>query len=177
MIIALVSAFGAIISALFAWRSARIANHALALSRSDYAERHTGLTAYLIDGVAWDEPGGDRMVGFACSISNTASAPISVVRTDLHVHTVSADGSITQIILAPESVGPQSIWDLKPLATPLNLDARATASGWLGYRIPLRIGQTMSIDKYEIIFLTSTGDHTSVDKYLLKKIENAPQPT
>lgn len=177
LLIALLSAIGAVISAFYAWRSARIANEALELTRRDHVERHTGLSAYLIDGVAWDDQGGERLVAFACSVSNTASAPLSVIRIDLHLHSVLGDGSTTQLVLTPEAAGTPSIWDLKPLTAPLNLDARTTASGWLGYRIPQRVGQAMTIDKYEIVFLTSTGDRTSVEQYLLQRVVNATRPT
>lgn len=163
----------AIAAALFAWRSARTADRALEIAQSDYRERHAGLAAYLIDGIAWDDDDKDRLVAFACSVSNAASSPLSVARVDLHLHVVTDDGTATRIVLAPQSSGAPAIWDLKALQIPLNLDAKATASGWLGFKIPTRVSDTMTIDKYEVTFQSSTGERAAVEMHLLQRIQNA----
>lgn len=172
LLAAVASAAAAIAAALFAWRSARLASQALDIAKRDHQERHSGLSAYLIDGVAWDDDRG-RLVAFACSVSNTASAPLSIVSMELHLHVVASDGTATKLILAPQVAGAPAIWDLKALVHPLNLDPRATSSGWLGYSIPDRVAESMSIDKYEIVFQCSTGERVTLEKHILQRIENA----
>lgn len=173
LILSMASALAAIAAALFAWRSARIAEQSLEISQSDHRERHAGLAAYLIDGIAWDDDGQDRLVAFACSVSNTASSPLSVARVDLHLHVVTDDGTTTRVVLSPQASGVPAIWDLKALQAPLNLDTKATASGWIGFKIPPRVADTMTIDKYEVVFQSSTGERASVEMHLLQRIQNA----
>ncbi len=173
LIIAIASAVAAIAAALFAWRSGRTAERALEIAQSDHRERHAGFAAYLIDGIAWDDDDQDRLVAFACSVSNASSSPISIARVDLHLHVVTDDGTATRIVLAPQSSGAPTIWDLKALQIPLNLDAKATASGWLGFKIPTRVSDTMTIDKYEVVFQRASGERESVEMYLLQRIQNA----
>ncbi len=173
LIVAVASAVAAIIAAVYAWRSARIAGKALELAQHDHQERHADLKTYLIDGVTWDEDEGESMVAFACSISNTASAPFSIATIDLHLHAIAKDNTSTRVVLAPTTVDGPSIWELKPLIAPLNLDARATASGWIGFKLPKRVVDAMKVDKYEVVFQCSTGERSSVEQYLLKRIQNA----
>jgi hypothetical protein len=173
LVVAIASAVAAIAAALFAWRSARTADRALEIAQIDHRERHAGLAAYLIDGIAWDDDEHDRLVAFACSVSNASSSPLSVVRVDLHLHVVTDEGTATRIVLSPQSAGAPAIWDLKALQAPLNLDTKATVSGWLGFKIPTRVSNTMTIDKYEIVFQGATGERTSCEMHLLQRIQNA----
>jgi hypothetical protein len=59
---------------------------------------------------------------------------------------------------------------------PLNLDSRATISGWFAYKLPDRLSQLPSVDKYELIFISSTGEHTKLEQYLLRRIERNENP-
>lgn len=173
LITTVASAAGAVVSAIYAWRSTRIAKKALWIAEADHLEKHAGLNAYMIDGVAWEDKPVSELVAFSCSLSNVASTPLSIVRCDLHVHAFDATGQVCEIILQPVRSGAPGIWDLEPLLFPLNLDAKHTASGWLGYVIPERVKTSMSVDKYELVFVPSSGAKTSIVKYLLRRINNA----
>lgn len=170
---AVVAAGAAVASAIYAWQGSRTAKRALRIAEQDHKERHAGLAAYLIDGRVCEGSEGEELVAFACSISNTANAPLSITRTDLHVHVFDDAGKTSEIILQPSARGIPSIWDLPALELPLNLGARSTASGWLCYRLPARVVQALSIDKYEVVILSSSGDRATFESYLLQRISDA----
>jgi len=50
------------------------------------------------------------------------------------------------------------------LNIPLDLETRASASGWLSYRIPERVSQALTIDRYELVFVSSSGDRASLEQ-------------
>lgn len=167
---AIASAVAALIAAFYAWRSTRVANRALRIAEDDHRERHSGLAAYLIDGVSWDDQEQGRAVSFSCSLTNAANAPRSIAHAQLHLHAFDLDGTTTEIVLHPTNdAGPDS----KPIEIPINLAARTTVSGWLTYRIPNRIVDALTIDRYELTFLASDGERASLNCYLLRRIENA----
>jgi hypothetical protein len=174
-IIAGASAIAAIVSAIYAWRSTQVAREALELARSDHREKHSGLSAYLIDGKSWDTEAGQRCVAFACTVSNTASAPLSVPRVELHLHVVNSDRGMSRLVLQPDPTAVPMPWQSTPLLPPINLESRSTASGWVRYVLPPRVVEHMTVDKYEVVFLASTGERTSVEQYLLQWISNAPR--
>jgi hypothetical protein len=171
--IAIIAALCAVASAIYARQSAISARRALEISESDHRERHSEVSGYLIDGVTWDVDGADRSAAFACSVSNTASAPVSIIRSELHLHTYGKDGAVAEVVLFPVAEEEPVIWNLKRLSLPINLGARTTESGWISFRIPGRVFESMSIDRYEIKFVTSSGGSASVEQYLVRRIVNA----
>ncbi|MDP2820227.1 MAG: hypothetical protein Q8O29_18515 [Polaromonas sp.] len=171
--LAIASAVAAVFSALYAWHSARIAKRALGIVEQDHIERHAGIAGYLIDGVSWESAETGIFVALACSLSNSASAPNSIARVELHLHVFDSSGATSTVILKPVSRDAPLLWELPSISVPINLQARSTLSGWLVYQIPLRVSQALSIDRYELVFSTSTGERITLETYLLKRIENA----
>ena len=95
---------------------------------------------------------------------DAAHAPLSVVRADLHLHVFDAEGEASEVILQSTRKRTPPIWDLKMLNIPLDLETRASASGWLSYRIPERVSQALTIDRYELVFVSSSGDRASLEQ-------------
>ena len=175
IIVAIVSALAAIASAIYAWWGTRIARRALKISELDHKERHAELTAYLIEGRICDDSDGTTTVSFACSVANTASAPLSITRADLHIHAFDRTGKTSEIILQPSAKGIPTLWQSPALELPLNLGARNTVSGWLGYRLPAHVVQNLLIDKYEVALLSSNGERATFESHLLKRVSNVDQ--
>lgn len=170
--IAAFAMIAAVASAFYAWRSHRTASKALKIAESEQKEKHSGLSAYMIDGVAWDTEKSERMVSFACSISNTANAPQSITTSDLHVFAYNSDGNMSEIVLKQTTEGSPAIWNITKLAIPADLPPRSTLSGWISYKIPDRVLDSMSIDRYQLQFMTSTGERAVLNKYLIQRITN-----
>ena len=173
-IIAAVSVVVALLSVLYAIRNSRTAEKALALAVSDQGEKHESIEARLIDGLAWEGEKKQQMVAFACMIINRSTAPNTVVSTELHLHEFDELGQTTKLILLPEPRNVPSGGSRQPLPSPLNLLPRSTVSGWLTFHVPEHFAKKKRIDKYEVVFLNSVGDRTSVVQYLIRKVENAP---
>ena len=163
----------ALSSAFIAWLSLRVSRHALKLATTDHDDKHRHFSAYLIDGLGYAKTPDQRIVAFACSLSNMATAPLSIVRADLHVYAFDDTGMVSEIILVPASDSAAPFPDLNPLALPLNLAPRATVSGWITYLIPERLSRLRVIDRYELAFLSSMGEQTRIVQYLLRNIGHA----
>lgn len=169
---AVVSAVAAVASAAYSWRGNRMARRALDLAEQDHRERHSGLSAYLIEAAFWDDAGGHRVVGFACTLTNTANAPTSVVRADLHMHVFDQAGNTSELIFSPSESQEPVGGTLASLRLPLILKERESTSGWIIYAVPDRVVRSMTTERYELVFLTPTSDKASVESFLLMKIQN-----
>lgn len=170
--IALVSAVAAIISALMAWHSAATAKSALKLAEADHKEKHVTIKPYLIDSVCWQNDKLENFVSFACSFTNAANAPNTIVRMDLNVHAYDEEGNPSRVILNPIIEDAPSLWDLKKLPAPVNLESRSTLSGWISFKLPLHFVTKRRIDKYELVSTTSLGERVIVESYLLRRLTN-----
>lgn len=168
-LIAAGAAVAAIASAFYAYRSTDIAKRALKLSEADFREKHDSLMPYLIDAVTW-KSGESRMASFACSFTNGATTPNTLVRIDLVIHVYDKQGVPSEIILNPNTGSTPPKWDLTPLPIPLNLQPRSTVSGWISFKLPKNLFEGWRIDKYQILALTSTGEKETLDAYILKTI-------
>lgn len=170
--IAIVSCLAAVISAAMAWHSAATAKRALTLAEIDHREKHDTLKVYLIDGACWRNDQADDYVAFACSFTNSANAPNTIIRIDLITHTYDESGNISQAILHPIVQEAPPLWDLKTLCAPLNLEPRATVSGWISFKVPKHLINKKRIDKYELASVTSSGERAIVESYLLRRLTN-----
>lgn len=171
-IIALVSALAAVISSLMAWHSAVTARNALKLAETDHREKHDNVRVYLIDGTCWQNNQVEDYVAFACSFTNSANAPNTIVRIDLIVHAYDDEGNLSQAILDPIIQETPPLWDLKTLPVPINLEPRSTVSGWISFKMPKHLITKKRVDKYEIASVTSHGERVIVESYLLRRLRN-----
>ncbi|WP_162175052.1 hypothetical protein [Paraburkholderia mimosarum] len=126
---------------------------------------------YLIDAVTW-KSSDSRMASFACSFTNGATTPNTLMRIDLVIHVYDKQGTPSEIILNPTTGDKPAPWNLTPLPIPLNLQPRSTISGWISFKLPKNLHDGRRIDRYQILAVTSTGERTTLDVYLLKTIED-----
>lgn len=171
-IISLVSCLAAVLSALVAWHSAATAKRALRLAETDHREKHDNLKVYLIDGACWRDEQSEDYVAFACSFTNSANAPNTVLRLELVTHAYDEEGNLSQAILPPIAQDAPLLWGLKPLELPINLEPRSTVSGWISFKVPKHLINNKRIDKYEIAAVTSLGERVVVESYLLRRLRN-----
>jgi len=172
-IIALVSAIAAGFSVLMAWHSASTARSALKLAEADHREKHDMLMVNLIDGTCWQNDNAEDYVAFACSFTNSANAPNTIVRIDLIVHAYDGEGNLSQAILGPSVLETTPLRDLKILSVPINLESRSTVSGWITFKVPKHLITKKRVDKYELASVTSLGERAVVESYLLRRLRNA----
>lgn len=165
------SAVAALIAALYAASSARSAAKSLRYMQMDREDKDGGLHAYLIDGVLWTEPGGKRCIAMACTLTNLASIPNSVAAVELHVYEYQISGIPIHLILRPRTADLKAPWDTPRFSVPINLDARASATGWLSFELPTSFGPHRPIDKCELAFATASGVRVSIEQYLLRERE------
>jgi hypothetical protein len=161
--ISLISALAAVVAALGAWRSAAIAKRALAITERDHLEKHESVRANLIDGVSWQNDKGEHFVSFACSYLNSANAPNSIAKVDLIVEAYDGTGMLSKAILDPYVQDVPSMWNLKKLPIPLNLETRSTVSGWITFKLPKQLVTNRRIEKYQVISMTTSGERAVVE--------------
>ena len=160
----------ALLSALYAASSARSARRSADLAQNEADERRRGLAAHLVDSVCWTGDDHREFVALGFTLTNLASLPNTVVRTELLVHEYATKGEPVRLALsAAEAVNPPGR-SLQHLGLPLNLLPRTTSSGWLAFSIPPGFSARNTIDKYELVFLDSSGKRTTIETHLVREI-------
>lgn len=169
--VAVVSAVIAFASAIYTWRSARVAREVLRLTRLEFDERHSSMTGRLIQAISWEAGPDCLMFAMACSFINNANAPNTIEKFDLVLHLLAGQNSAGRVILDAANPGVTLPMDLQSLKLPLNMNPRASESGWLCFKIPSHIAKTMSVDTYELVGTDSVGSHISLKTHIHQRIE------
>jgi hypothetical protein len=170
LIVAVFAAIAATTSAIVAIRSSRIASRALALAQKQREDREREFQIYLIDGFVRKES-GVNIYSFALSLVNQSDIGNSLIRLDLEIYYVFADGRRSHLnfplVNAAEQAG--KAHNLQPLSVPVSLGARATLAGWVSYPVQ-RNAITGTIDYYAIVGITALGNRVEQKVYLVREI-------
>ena len=170
-ITAIVSAFAAFASAIYAWRANVTAKKALHLAEIEFKEKHSDINTYLIDSMTWVAKEGDRHFSAACLFSNSSSSPVTILRIELVLHIYSPSEDAAKIKIDPYQIEITLPLNLPQMLSPINLAPRTTISGWLTFKIPKHVASTKRIDHYEIVGVESTGKQSTISAYVVKQVE------
>lgn len=168
--ISILSALAALGSAYWAWSSARIARHALALTEEDAVSKREALKAELINSLRWESSDAEY-ISLSCSYTNSSSYPTTIERIELVVHGFDLAGAGSQLRLQPENEVPERS-DFSLLVLPINLQARTTSSGWITFRLPKIWITRYIVDKYEMVATTWSGQKIVIETHIVMKQEN-----
>lgn len=168
--ISILSALAALGSAYWAWNSARTARRALALTEEDAISKREALKPDLINSLRWQR-GDCEYISISCSYTNSSSYPTTIERIELVAHGFDLSGAGSQLRLSPENETPDRS-DFSLLALPLNLQARATLSGWITFRLPKTWITRYIVDKYELVATTWSSQKIAIETHIVMKQES-----
>lgn len=141
------------------------------MAKIEFQEKHDSIRAHLVECISWESAKEERIASFACTYTNAANAPNTIERIELVVRALNADGTALTTVLDP-------IFDTAPLhrgilqlGVPVNLAARATASGWVSFSLPKYLLVNKRIDQYQVTATTSTGKVLILSSHVLMKIQ------
>jgi hypothetical protein len=160
----------ALASALFAASAARSARRSAELAQHEFDERSKGLRAHLVDAIQWTRPDRREIVAISFTLTNLASLPNTVIRTELVLHEYARTDEPSRLILPPVDTDGPPGRTLQRIGVPLNLAPRETTSGWLIFLIPDSFAKCRTVDKYELAFVDSTGKRANVETHLMHRI-------
>lgn len=163
--IAALAALAALGSAYWAWSSAKTARLALYLAESEYAAKSSNISVYLINSLKWAR-GGETFVSFALTYTNGSSSPTTINRVELVLHAFDMAGHGSTILLSATNNIPDGS-EFEILELPINLAARASASGWATFLLPSKSMSGLLVDKYEILATTWEGEKVSLDAHIV----------
>lgn len=168
-IIIAVVAMGSLIVAI---KSFNYSKKAFALSFKEHQAKDVNLTTYLEECFKQSEE-KESFFAFLLNITNQSLSPDSIIKFELEIH-YSDDSFIMQSILVPlckdESM-PNTFDGLSPLTEPINIGGRSSMSGWAFFKISKDLLPKI-VEKYVIGGISSTGEKTSVESYLIKEVKS-----
>ncbi|MDO8990280.1 MAG: hypothetical protein Q7U91_11690 [Sideroxyarcus sp.] len=170
-LVAAISAFAAIVSAIYAWRASSISKQALRIVQLDFNERHGVVKPYLIDSMTWLSQLGDRHYSAACLFSNTSTSPITISHIELVLHIYDPSNQVAKVKLDPVHVEIVLPMNLPHLSGQINLPPQTSISGWLTFKLPKHIAETKRVDRYEICGIDSMDKRVSIGAYVVKQVE------
>ncbi|NMZ33990.1 hypothetical protein [Pseudomonas proteolytica] len=139
----------------------------------EHKKRSLPITLHLIEGYSWRPDKNRRLCFFSLLLNNSASAPTSIIKIELHLKLYGHQKTTSQIILEPKCHALPSKENTFTETPPINLASCSSESKWLSYEIPALITQKFRIDTYEVVATTSDGIRASLHHYIMKEIENA----
>lgn len=164
--IAAVSALGSIAAALWARSSLITAKKALKLAELESISKQEELSTYLVDALKWRDSNSNPFLSASCSITNSSASPTTINRIELLVHAYNQEGSSQPLLIPARSAKPENS-DFSLIDLPVNLDPRASISGWLSFRFPEAI-RNCRVERYEVIFHTWSGQKSTLNIYQVK---------
>lgn len=171
-ILSIASAISAVASAIYAWRSKRIASQALSIAQKEYDLKKDNLSLYLVDGFKFvSQTSEDLLLAFHTTVTNHSITSNSVEKVELVVSFLRKDGSLGSIAL-PHDKSLLSRIKSSPLTTfqaPFQIAPKSANSNWSLFNIPHEIFSPLRIEKYTLRITDSAGNMPSVDSYLLNE--------
>jgi len=160
--VAVASAGGALVSAIFAVISFIYSRRALVISERQEARKLPELLIYLADGYIRTRA-RSRIIGFSISVSNRSDADNSIAMIELQVDYTSSEGARMTVRLPcrVELAREFSREALSALAAPLRIDAHQTVSGWVFFELTAGLFGKVNVDTYTILL---TDAHQSITR-------------
>ena len=171
LLISLGAVVAALISALYAARSNRIAQRALAIAEEEFNSKKEKLKLYLIEGINYISSEDKYIFGFNLSITNQATAPNGIQRIELLITFVRDNGTTGNIILQHTPNLNESIkgHEVTPFETSVEIAEKSAITNWCLFRFDPQLNQFGRIDKYTIRVADAIGEISEVDSYLIKE--------
>ncbi|MBY6191909.1 hypothetical protein KUV22_15885 [Microbulbifer agarilyticus] len=170
-LISLLSAFTAILSAIYAMRGNHIAKRALSIAEEENQSKKEGLSAYLIEGINYVNEENNYVFAFNLSIINRASVSNSAQRIELIITYIRHNNSAGNIILQHDSSLSQSIHGHKvtPFAQVVEVPAKYACTNWCLFSHHDTARRLGRIDKYTLRITDTAGEVNEIDSYLIRE--------
>jgi hypothetical protein len=171
----ILAAFAAVLSAISAFRSSRIAKRALSITRQTYQDRQANFTLYLIDGFRWTSKENDKrkFLLFHITISNKSDSKSSY-RAEVEIEYIREDNSVARVIMTHNEDLQKLILNksLTIFSNDIRIDEKGMQSKWLIFDQPAAVFQLHRIEKYSIKITDTQGNSQTVDSILLKELND-----
>jgi len=170
VIISILSAVTAAISAIIALRSNNIAKKALAIAQKEQKSKEENLNVYLVDAVRYITTDTDYIYAFNITISNLSSLNNTIDRIELTITYIRQDNTLGQLILQHNKLLSSSLGSINLTAfdTPQPIDSKSAKTSWALFLKKTDCITFKKIDKYSIRISDIYGNTESVDTYLMK---------
>ena len=171
--VAVVSALGALVAAVFAWVSARAAKRSLELAEKQDQRRTPRLVLYLIDGYC-QRIGSTRFLAFSVSVSNHSDIDNSVAQIELQVSytTAAPTKGFCMAVKVPHrsALADRIRHNATILSPPLRIDAHQTIAGWVLFEVGDVLIGNGKIDDYAILVSDSHGQACRVEQAIVREL-------
>jgi hypothetical protein len=169
--IAALSAIAALLSALYAYHSKKIAKQALAIAQKEYDLKRDNLFFYLVDGFKLPSAKRGGILAFHATIANRSVTANSIERIELLVTFIRNDGSVGSVAVPHDAslLGEIGGAQLSTFSLPCQVAPKAATSQWGLFAVPKDVYLGNRIDKYTLRATDVSGNVICVDSYLLQE--------
>jgi len=169
------SAVAALLSALYAIRSSRVAQRALEIAEHDHQAKKESLKLYLIDGFNYKNSDNKYIFAFNATVTNLSSENNSIERLELVISFIRKDNTLGHIILQHNDSLYSSLKgiDVTPFKLPHEVGSKAAISHWCLFLFSKEFLSNNRIDKYTIRVTDTAGNMSEKHSYLVKEYHRA----
>jgi hypothetical protein len=169
--IAILSALGSCVAALFAWFSWTVAKNALKIEQGRELRQRPTLVPYLVDGFCKFVK-GSRLFVFSVSLSNPSDVDNSVALIELRVDYTMKDGMFMSLKVPVTAKVADELGrgERKLLVPPLRIDAHQTISGLIFFEFNESLVRDSRIDAYTVLIQDAQGGVIKLEQTIVREL-------
>lgn len=172
--IAIISTITAVISALFAYRSNRIAKRALKLSEKQYLDNQSDFSLYYNEGARFvvdKDKLSKSLLLFNLTVRNNSSFR-NTFKAGLEIEYLRDNDTFAKILIEhnPKLIELIKGSDMTVFPLDIELEAKSTTTKWLIFEQPGLLNNTHRIEKYEIKFTDMNDNKSFIEAILIKNL-------
>lgn len=154
----MLSALAAVLSAVWAWSSARSAAQSHRLALEQESKRKPSIDVYLIDG---EQLGADASAAstyrFRLRVTNLSEAPNAIVQLILEIEYARGNSRGLQLLLPHQPVDDEVSFRLPKLLQP-----KEAVEGWATFTLPNELRQGARTETYQVTLVDAAANRFSV---------------
>jgi len=168
--VAIASAVAAVVSAVFAWQSAKSAARSLDVLARQEGRHYQKLVLYIADGYSQSRA-GLRFIAFLTSVSNASDSDNAIATAELRLDYTHSSGACLAVKIPLAAQGAEFPEPgLNRLTPPVRIDAHQTVAGWLLFEFKDAVIGDGRIDSYCILLTDSHGSVTTSEHSIVREL-------
>ena len=171
IIISSASAIAALLSALWASRSNRLASEALEIAKKERRAKDSNIDVYLSEIFSHVNESGVRIILANILFTNKSEVPDSISRVELIIEYIIGD-TTTNVVIGNSSseINRKKFNDIKAGKEPISISSRGSTRQWISFELPKRVIDSKRINSYEIEILSSSGEKITLNPKVIGEL-------
>lgn len=169
--IASIGLFFSILAFIVSLKSLNVSRSSLSISKQQNDERSLGVKLYYMDAYKWRKE-SDTYISFALRFTNHGTLTNSISKVELHMEYNDENNIVGKVKVQSDSnVTPVNLKTYSDaLIQPINLPEKSAVSGWVTFKLPKFLKETLTVDLYEVVAESIDNKKMSIETHIVNEV-------